>query len=105
MFSRRKRIKEALNRRNLRVWGDGEKPVMAPDTAARLRAAYAGEVLGSLQAVLNHSRLDLSAREFAATPADRFVTEVIVEGRDQVSGWGGGTFTAAVPAPSGNGRL
>ena len=39
-----KRIKEALNRRNLRVWRDDEKPVMAPATADRLRAAYADEV-------------------------------------------------------------
>ena len=57
-----------------------------------------GTVLGIRELAHDHQAEQPFTRSLSgvAIPAD--VTEVIVEGRDQVSGWGGQTARAAVPS-------
>lgn len=63
--------------------------------AVRVRAAD-GAVFGVNELTHDHASEQPFTRSFAVDVPPE-VTEVVVEGRDQANGWGGGTQTVAVP--------
>jgi hypothetical protein len=69
-------------------YADGWR-VLAPD----------GAVLGEHTLLHDHAGEQPFTRTQTAVPVPDGVTEVTVEGRDQVHGYGGGTVTVEVPQP------
>jgi hypothetical protein len=57
-----------------------------------------GVVLGIRELAHDHAGEQPFTRSLGGVEIPMGITEVVVEGRDQVSGWGGGAATAAVPA-------
>ncbi len=63
--------------------------VMAPD----------GTVLGVRELLHDHASEQPFTRTLSGVSIPTAVDEVTVQGRDQVSGWGGATVTVGVPSP------
>jgi hypothetical protein len=72
------------------------------DTSARYADAWRvlapeGTVLGIRELAHDHAGEQPFTRSLGGVAIPDGTSEVEVEGRDQISGWGGGTFTAPVP--------
>ena len=64
--------------------------VMTPD----------GSVLGVRELAHDHGNEQPFTRSLPGVEIPSGIVEVIIEGRDQLSGWGGDTVSAAVPEPA-----